>query len=68
MIPLGVFAEQAPPRLGESRRAVIVYCHHGIRSMRAVNWLRARGFHHSFSLRGGIERWALEVDPSLARY
>ena len=68
LIPLSFFADQAPLRLGEPRQPVIVYCHHGIRSMRAVNWLRAKGFQYSFSLRGGIEKWALEVDPSIARY
>lgn len=47
---------------------VVVYCHHGIRSRRAVAILRAAGVENARSLAGGIDRWSLEVDPSVARY
>lgn len=47
---------------------LVVYCHHGARSAAAVAWLRARGFTHVHNLAGGIDRWSLEVDPSLPRY
>jgi rhodanese-related sulfurtransferase len=46
----------------------VVYCHHGARSEAAVAWLRARGFAHVRNLAGGIDRWSLEVEPSLRRY
>lgn len=68
LIPLQFFAEQAPLRIKAAEQPVIVYCHHGIRSMRAVHWLRSKGFRQAFSLHGGIEKWALEIDPSIARY
>jgi adenylyltransferase/sulfurtransferase len=47
---------------------LVVYCHHGARSEAAVAWLRDRGFGRVRNLAGGIDRWSLEVDPSLRRY
>ncbi len=46
----------------------IVYCHHGMRSLRVVEWLRSQGVEDVLSLRGGIDRWSLEIDASLPRY
>jgi adenylyltransferase/sulfurtransferase len=47
---------------------MVVYCHHGARSQAAVNWLRDQGFGKVRNLIGGIDRWSLEVDPSMRRY
>jgi rhodanese-related sulfurtransferase len=47
---------------------LIVICHHGVRSANVVNYLRGQGISSSQSLSGGIERWSLEVDPSVPRY
>jgi len=47
---------------------VVVLCHHGMRSFEAASFLRAKGFARARSLAGGIDAWAAEVDPSLARY
>ena len=46
----------------------VVYCHHGLRSAAAVAWLRERGFARVQNLTGGIDRWSLEVDPTVRRY
>jgi len=51
-----------------SQRGMVVYCHHGMRSMHAVAFLRTRGIEASFSMAGGIEQWAREVDKDMARY
>ena len=68
LIPLG----QLPGRVGEieswKHEPVVVYCHHGVRSLHAIGWLREQGFAHLENLAGGIDRWSLEVDPSLPRY
>ena len=48
-------------------REVVVYCHHGVRSAAAVAWLRRQDI-PAVNLRGGIDAWALEVDPGLPRY
>jgi rhodanese-related sulfurtransferase len=47
---------------------VICYCHHGMRSMDVVNWLRGQGVASARSLAGGIDRWSTEIDPSVPRY
>lgn len=47
---------------------VVVYCHHGIRSARAVGWLCRQGFTNLRNLEGGIDRWSSEMDPTSPRY
>lgn len=49
-------------------RLVVVYCHHGMRSLNTVQWLRRQGVENVVSLNGGIERWSVEVDPGVIRY
>ena len=48
--------------------ALIVFCHHGVRSLNVVNWLREHGVARSQSMAGGIDRWSREIDPSVPRY
>jgi adenylyltransferase/sulfurtransferase len=47
---------------------IIVYCHHGIRSMTAARVLEQRGFPEVYSLAGGIDAWSIEIDPTVPRY
>lgn len=47
---------------------VIVSCHHGGRSLQVTAFLREQGFEDVKSMAGGIDVWAREIDPSLARY
>lgn len=66
-IPMG----EIVGRLEEIQSAeapVVVYCHHGIRSLRAVGFLRANGRADAVSLAGGIEAWSTQVDPTVPRY
>ena len=46
---------------------IVVYCHHGVRSDMAAEWLRSQGF-SAKNLAGGIDRWSQEVDPTVPRY
>ena len=46
----------------------VVYCHHGIRSSHVIAHLQAQGFTKLMNLRGGIEAWARDVDPTMRRY
>lgn len=48
--------------------ALIVFCHHGVRSLNVVHWLREQGVEACQSMTGGIEAWSLMVDPSVPRY
>jgi rhodanese-related sulfurtransferase len=47
---------------------VVCYCHHGQRSLDVAAWLRAQGVETARSLAGGIDRWSLEIDPTVPRY
>jgi rhodanese-related sulfurtransferase len=47
---------------------VIVFCHHGGRSLQVVGWLRQQGVENCTSMEGGIDRWSLEIDPAVPRY
>ncbi len=49
-------------------RPVVVYCHSGARSAMVAGFLHARGFPRVANLEGGIDAWALEIDPELQRY
>jgi adenylyltransferase/sulfurtransferase len=66
LIPLA----ELPTRLGEldGHREIVTHCHHGARSLKALEILKAAGFSKVRSLRGGIDAWAVNVDPSLPRY
>ncbi len=52
----------------DENRPIVVLCHHGVRSMQVVCWLREQGIEDCRSLAGGIDRWSLEVDPAVPRY
>jgi len=47
---------------------MVVICHHGVRSANAANALAGLGFETLWNLTGGVDRWARDVDPSMARY
>jgi len=48
-------------------REVIVYCHHGVRSLQVAHFLRQHGI-GARSLRGGIDHWSIAVNPKIPRY
>jgi molybdopterin/thiamine biosynthesis adenylyltransferase/rhodanese-related sulfurtransferase len=66
LIPLG----ELPRRLDDLDRNVeiVVHCKSGIRSERAVGFLREKGFLRATNLEGGILAWIKEIDPSLPTY
>jgi rhodanese-related sulfurtransferase len=52
----------------EPNQQYYIHCHVGVRSMRALEFLRQQGFKHLKSVRGGIEAWSREIDPAVPRY
>lgn len=68
LIPLAQVAEQAPLRLLEKEKPIVVYCHHGMRSAHAAQVLRHLGYKKVYNLTGGIEAWAEQLDPQMRRY
>ena len=47
---------------------IVVFCHHGMRSLMVTNWLRQQGVPNCTSMAGGIDRWSLEIDRGVPRY
>lgn len=61
---------ELPDRLTEvtGARRVVVYCKSGPRSSAVTELLLGLGFSEVRNLRGGIDAWAKQVDPSMSRY
>lgn len=61
---------ELPYRLEELNKddEIIVHCHHGGRSLKAIEYLRGQGFNHLKNLTGGIQRWSEEVDSDVPQY
>ncbi len=61
---------QIPERIADLPRAkhLLIHCHHGGRSLRVTEYLRAQGFARVSNVAGGIEAWAERLDPTLRRY
>lgn len=49
-------------------QAILVHCHHGGRSLRVTQFLRAKGYLRVSNIKGGIEAWSLRIDPKVPRY
>jgi adenylyltransferase/sulfurtransferase len=66
LIPLG----DLPKRVSEldSSRDIVAHCRSGVRSAKAVNFLKQAGFKKVRNLAGGILAWADRVDPSMPKY
>ncbi|MBU6120146.1 rhodanese-like domain-containing protein [Hymenobacter siberiensis] len=63
--------DELPRRAAEIRTEgpVVVICHHGVRSAHALGYLRQRlGRTNVSNLRGGVDAWALQVDPAFPTY
>jgi rhodanese-related sulfurtransferase len=61
---------QMSARLAElpADRDLVIVCHHGGRSLQAAMWLARNGHANVHNLRGGVDAWAIEVDPAMPRY
>lgn len=68
LIPMNELPERIGELAHERGRSIIVYCHHGVRSLRVAAYLREQGFERAQSMRGGIDAWSQTIDPSIPRY
>jgi rhodanese-related sulfurtransferase len=62
----GIPFDQLEQRAGLA--PLIVFCHHGVRSLNVVQWLRQQGIDNCQSMSGGIDAWSREIDPSIPLY
>ncbi|MFN0050046.1 MAG: ThiF family adenylyltransferase [Cytophagales bacterium] len=49
-------------------KKTVVYCHHGIRSQNAADFLRKSGFSNILNMEGGIHAWSMEIDENVRIY
>lgn len=49
-------------------RLVVTICHHGHRSFKAMMILQELGIHNVKNLKGGIDAWSTNIDPTVKRY
>jgi rhodanese-related sulfurtransferase len=69
LIPMNTVPANLQALEGKSDEGnLIVYCHHGMRSLQVVSWLRGQGVAGCYSMTGGIDRWSQEIDSSVPRY
>lgn len=71
LIPLSELerrADELEDDNGGRARPIVVYCHHGRRSLRATSMLRAVGFTDVRSMAGGIDLWSIDIDAAVPRY
>ncbi len=69
LVPLSRFAAEALAKDLPSRELpLVIYCHHGMRSLRATHFLREKGKAEVWSLSGGIDLWSQVIDPGIPRY
>ena len=68
LIPMRTIPERLADLEPHRSGRIVVHCHHGVRSLRVARFLRERGFAIAQSMAGGIEAWAVEIDPAMPRY
>jgi rhodanese-related sulfurtransferase len=66
LLPLSRFNEWGTAL--DPERETVFICHHGIRSAQVCAFLSRQGFGRIYNLTGGIDRWSVEVDPTVPRY
>ena len=71
--PLSQLVAEGPESLPEEvltnkEAEIVVVCHHGNRSAQVTAWLRQKGWPNVLNMDGGIEAYAIAVDPTIGRY
>lgn len=70
--PMSSLAREGTQALSDAARSqdatIYVMCHHGNRSMQVTAWLAQQGWKNVFNVRGGIDQYAREIDPSIGFY
>jgi rhodanese-related sulfurtransferase len=67
LMPMGDVPSRAHQEL-DPEQHIVVFCHHGVRSLHVANWLREQGFEQAQSMSGGIDRWSKVIDNNVPVY
>lgn len=68
LIPMSEIQDRVTELEDHRDRDIVVYCHHGGRSLQVAQWLQQQGFSSVLNMTGGIDVWSQEIDSSLPRY
>ncbi len=68
LMPLGQLERYLKELEAGKEKEIVAFCHHGGRSRRALEFLGSKGFKKLKNVAGGIDEWAVKIDPSVARY
>lgn len=73
LVPMSDLAQKQfgalPPEVMADKEAeILVMCHHGSRSAQVTAWLRQNGWTNVWNVEGGIEAYAIVIDPDIGRY
>ncbi|MBX7166638.1 MAG: rhodanese [Pirellulales bacterium] len=68
LLPMSELASRTGELPADQGTRIVVHCHHGGRSMQVALWLRREGYAHAQSMAGGIDQWAVEIEPGMVRY
>jgi adenylyltransferase/sulfurtransferase len=66
LLPLSVLPQRYPEL--SPKQPYYLCCKTGVRSLKALKFLRERGFKHVKSVRGGLTAWSEAIDPSVPKY
>ena len=67
-MPMQTLPDQLETLEAYTDRRLVIYCHHGMRSLQVAAFLRQQGFGDVMSMAGGIDLWSQTIDPSIDRY
>ncbi len=68
LVPLQQWSAHLESLESSKDEPVVVFCHHGGRSLQLTMLLRQQGFGNVRSMAGGIDLWAIDVQPGMLRY
>jgi rhodanese-related sulfurtransferase len=68
LIPLGELPGRVTELEPPAGALVVVYCHHGVRSLTGAHMIQQAGIGPVASLAGGIDAWSCQIDPTVPRY
>ncbi|MBL8816673.1 MAG: rhodanese [Planctomyces sp.] len=68
LLPMSELRDRVGELEPHRNQEIVVYCHHGGRSLRVTMWLRQQGFSNVLSMAGGIDQWSQQIDPAIPRY
>jgi rhodanese-related sulfurtransferase len=67
LIPMRSIPEHVR-ELEDTGARIVLFCHHGVRSLSVADWLRRQGLENCQSMAGGIDLWSTRIDPGVPRY